>query len=95
VINVLDASAVIAIREAAARHGADRVRVFGSFARGEARANSDLDLVVSFESGRTLLDLVALEREIQELVGRHVDIATEGSLPPLIRDRVLEEAVTL
>ena len=71
------------------------MRVFGSFARGTARPDSDLDLVVELESGRTLLDLVGLKQELEACAGRSVDVVTEASLHPAIRDRVLGDAVAL
>ncbi len=64
----------------ARRHGARNVRVFGSVARGEAGPDSDIDLLIDLESGRTLLDLAALRREATELLGRPVDIATVDML---------------
>ena len=60
------------ILEAAARHGARNVRVFGSVARGDDRPDSDIDLLV-VEDGRTLLDVIALEQDLQELLGQRVD----------------------
>ena len=57
------------ILELASRHGARNVRVFGSVLRGDARSNSDVDLLVEIEPGRTLLDLIALEQDLEELLG--------------------------
>ena len=81
--------------ETAARHGARNVRVFGSMARGTATERSDLDLLVDMEPGRDLLDLVALKLEIEEAVGRRVNVLTENSLSPYLREKVLREAVPL
>ena len=81
--------------EAAARHGAHNVRVFGSVARGTATEGSDLDLLVDMELGRDLFDLVAIKREIEESLGRRVDVLTESSLSPYLREKVLREAVPL
>jgi uncharacterized protein len=85
-------AAILAI---AAKHGVRRVRVFGSFARGEAREDSDLDLLIEagprtppWFPGGLLVDL-------EDELGRRVDVAEESSLHPLIRDRVLHEAVPL
>ena len=77
----------------AARHGASNVRVFGSVARGEANAQSDVDLLVELERGRSLLDHAALMLDLERLLGRRVDIATERGLKPQIREHILREAV--
>jgi uncharacterized protein len=79
----------------AARHGASNVRVFGSVARGEADAQSDIDLLVELERGRSLLDHAALMLDLESLLGRRVDVATERGLKPLIREHILREAVRL
>jgi hypothetical protein len=76
----------------AAKHGARNVRVFGSAARGEAGDESDIDLLVGFEPGRTLLDQASLVVELEELLGRKVDVVTEGGLYWLLRRRILKEA---
>ncbi len=80
------------ILDAAAAHGAGSVRVFGSLARGEGRAASDIDLLVTIEDGRSLLDLIALKQEIEAIVERPVDIVTDRALSPYIRQQVLAEA---
>ena len=79
----------------AERHGVQDVRVFGSMARGDADDASDVDLLVSLPSGRTGLALGGLLMDVQRLLGRRVDVLTEGSLHPEIRDRVLREAQSL
>lgn len=83
------------IRELAARHGARNVRVFGSRARGEARADSDLDLLVEFEAGRSLLDAIALEQDLADMLGYPVQVITPAGLSPFLRERVMAEAVAL
>jgi predicted nucleotidyltransferase len=83
------------ILQIAAKHGARRVRIFGSVARGEADAASDLDLLVEMEPGRSLLDLGGLLIELQDLLGCHVDVVTEKGLRDRIQDRVQKEAVAL
>lgn len=80
------------IRELARRHGVVKLRVFGSYATGEANETSDLDLLVRFGPGKDLLDLVALKQDLEELLGRHVDVVEEEALSPYIRDKVLQEA---
>ncbi len=83
------------VLRAAERHGARNVRLIGSVARGEARADSDLDILVELEQGRSLLDHAALMIELEALLGCKVDVATEQGLRPRVRDRVLAEAVAL
>ena len=79
----------------AAAHGAQNVRVFGSVSRGEAGAKSDVDLLVKLEPGRSLLDLIAIKQELEDLLGRVVDVVTEDAVSPYIREQVLKEAVSL
>lgn len=76
-------------------HGATHVSVFGSVARGEGGSDSDLDLLVDLEAGRSLLDLIAIEQDLEALLGRPVDALTRHGLSPYLRDRVLSEAVPL
>ena len=80
------------ILKIAAKHGARNVRVFGSVARGEAGPESDIDLLVDMEPGRSLLDLGGLWSDLNELLGRNVDIVTENSIYWLLRRRILKEA---
>lgn len=79
----------------AGQYGARNVRVFGSMARGEADVDSDLDIIVEMEPGSSLLDIIAIKQDIEDLLGRKVDIVTEASISPYIRDTVLKEAVNL
>ncbi len=83
------------ILDIAARHGARNVRVFGSVARGEADEESDLDLLVDMEPGRSLLDMGALLMELRELLRVSVDVVTEKGMHDRMRQRVLSEAVLL
>ena len=85
----------VVIREIAGRHGATHVRVFGSCARGEQKPESDLDLLVDLEPGRSILDLVAIKQDLEDLLGKRVDVVTERSLSPYVRDAVLKDALTL
>jgi hypothetical protein len=79
----------------AAKHGAHNVRVFGSVARGEADAQSDIDFLVELEPGRSLMDQAGLWVELEEFLGRKIDVMTDGGIKARIRDRVLKEAVPL
>ena len=80
---------------AAARRGATNVRIFGSAVRGEFTSDSDIDFLVELEPGRSLFDLGGLLMDLQELLGRDVDVVTEKALHWYIRDRVLSEAKPL
>jgi len=84
-----------AILSLAAEHGASKVRLFGSLARGEAAPGSDVDLLVAMEEGRSLLDLVAFWQDVEELLGCRVDVITDGGVSPYLRDRIYAEAVPL
>ncbi len=81
------------IRAAAARHGASNIRVYGSVARGQGGPQSDIDLLVDLEEGRSLLDLAALHLELEDLLGFPVEIGTD--VKPRLKDRVRAEAVAL
>src|SRR5260370_41587010 len=78
----------------AARHGAKRIRVFGSVARGEARPDSDVDFLVELEPGRSLLDLSGLILDLEEALGREVDVV-EITKPSRAANRIRQEAVPL
>lgn len=79
----------------AERRGARHLRVFGSVARGEANEHSDLDLLVAWEPGRSLLDHAGLVEDLQELLGVKVHVGTETSLHWYVRDQILREATPL
>jgi uncharacterized protein len=79
----------------AAQHGARNVRLFGSVARGEARADSDVDILVAMEKGRNLLDLVGFWQDVEDLLGRKVDVISDGGVSPYLQARILSEAVPL
>ncbi len=77
------------------QHGVVHAGVFGSVARGDYRSGSDVDFLVEFERGRSLLDLVELRIELRDALGQDVDVATRNSLHPRLRDRILRELVPL
>jgi predicted nucleotidyltransferase len=79
----------------AASHGATEVRLIGSVARGEARPDSDVDLLVPWSEGASLLDQAALMLELESLLGRKVDIASHGWVKPSIRESVYRDAIAL
>lgn len=79
----------------AKEHGARRVRIFGSRARGQATQDSDLDLLVSFREGSSLLDLIGLQQAVEDLVHTPVDVVSDRGLSPYLRDQILAEAAPL
>jgi len=83
------------ILKLAARYGARNVRLFGSVARGQARATSDVDFLVDMDPDRSLMDLAGLVLDLQELLDRKVDVVTEDSIYWLLRRRILKEAKPL
>jgi predicted nucleotidyltransferase len=84
-----------AIIRIAGSHGGTEVRLIGSVARGEARPDSDVDLLVTWSEGTSLLDQAALMLELEELLGRKVDIASDGWVKPAIRESVYRDAIAL
>lgn len=84
-----------ALRRIARGHGATSIRLFGSSAREQASPESDIDLLVDLETGRTLLDLVAIKQDLEDLTGKEVDVVTLASVSPYLRDQILAEAVEL
>ena len=79
----------------AAKYGIFNLRVFGSWARHEQRPDSDLDLLVKVESGRSYFDLIGFWQEVQALLNRKVDVVTDEGLSPFLRERILKEAIPL
>ncbi len=72
-------------------HGVSQIAVFGSYARGEARPDSDLDLLVRFSEQKSLLGVIRLERELSELLGVKIDLLTEQAISPYLIDRIRKE----
>lgn len=83
------------ILQIAARHGARNLRIFGSRGRGDAGPGSDLDVLIDLDPGRSLLDIVAVKQDLEDLLGCQVDVVTAPSLSRHIRDAVLRQAVPL
>jgi len=73
------------------KYGVKRAALFGSIARGEATEESDIDLLVEFEEGKSLLDLAGLKLELEDLLRKKVDVLTYASLHPLLKERILSE----
>ncbi|MGZ8445041.1 MAG: nucleotidyltransferase family protein [Candidatus Binatia bacterium] len=78
-----------------AAHGARNLRVFGSVSRGDANDKGDIDLLINLDPGRTLLDIIAIKQDLEDLLGCRVDVVTEDSVSPYIREQILKDALSL
>ena len=83
------------LRELCRRNDVSKLSVFGSFARGEDRPGSDIDLLVEFSKPKGLFDLVTLEIQLSEQLGRKVDLLTEQSVSPYLRDSIRRDLKVL
>ena len=72
-----------------------RAGIFGSYARGEQKKSSDVDILIKYRGNQSLLDLVRLERELKEKLRKKVDLLTYGSLSPYLKERILKEEVRI
>jgi predicted nucleotidyltransferase len=77
------------------RHGVKKAGIFGSIVRGEAREDSDIDILVEIESDISLLDFVGLKLEIEEALGRKIDLVEYSTIKPLLRERIMGEQVAI
>lgn len=80
------------LAELCKKHDVRVLKLFGSAARGEDRQDSDVDFLVEFDGDKSLFDLIGLELELKEFLGRDVDLLTEPALSPYLRDRILASA---
>jgi len=92
---ILDTNIKQEILNICTKYGAFNVKIFGSYARGEATENSDLDLLMDIEKGKSLLNRIALKQELEDLLGIKVDIAKPNNLQETIKNQVLAEAISL
>ena len=76
-------------------YGVKKIGLFGSFVRGEMREDSDIDILVEIEKNISLLDFVGLKLEIEEVLGRKVDLVEYNTIKPLLRKRILKEQVII
>jgi len=74
------------------KHGVRRIEVFGSYARGEAKPESDLDVIVEFEKRKSLLELVGIEQELEDALGIKVELLTRASISPYLIERIEKES---
>lgn len=77
------------------RHDVVHAAIFGSFVRGEAKKDSDIDFLIEFKGEKSLLDLAALKIELEDLLGREVDIVEYSTIHPLLKERILKEQVIM
>jgi len=74
------------------KHGAKKIKIFGSYARGEQKEASDLDVIVEFEKRKSLLELVGIEQELEDRLGIKIDLLTEASISPYLMERIKKES---
>lgn len=77
------------------RNDVVRAGLFGSFARGEAKRKSDVDVLVKFKNRKSLFDLAGLEIELEKKIGRKVDLLTYNSISPLLKNRIFREEIPI
>ena len=80
------------LMQLAARYGVHNIRVFGSVARGEERPDSDIDLLVALEEKRDLFDFIGFKLDAAELLGKSIDLVSDGGIHHLLREQILSEA---
>ena len=83
------------IRPILKRNGVAKAGLFGSYARGEAKKRSDVDILIQFRGRKSLLDLVGLQQELEEKLKKKVDVLTYKSIHPLLKERILKEEVKI
>lgn len=76
-------------------HGAVKISIFGSFARGEERPESDIDIIVRFDHKKSLLQLIRIEEEVKIAVNRNIDLLTENSISPYLVDTIRRDEVVI
>ena len=81
------------ISELRDRYKVSRLGIFGSFARGEAKESSDIDILVEFSEYVDIFHFIRLQYHLSEILGRRVDLVTPDALKPIIKDRVLKEVL--
>ncbi|MDO9537832.1 MAG: nucleotidyltransferase family protein [Thermoplasmata archaeon] len=77
------------------KSGACRIALFGSFKRGGEKPGSDIDIIVEFSERRSLLDIVGIEQDLSDAVGRKVDLLTEKSISPYLIDRIKKDSMVI
>ncbi len=77
------------------RNGVVKAGIFGSYARGEAKKNSDLDILIKFKGRKSLLDLVGVKQDIEEKMGKKVDVVEYSTIHPLLKEQILHEEIKI
>ena len=77
------------------RNGVVKAGIFGSYARGEAKKNSDIDILIKFKGRKSLFDLVGLEIELNKMLKKKTDLLTYNSISPFLKDRIIKEEVRI
>ena len=77
------------------KHGVKRAGIFGSVARGEARPESDVDILVELDAGASLFDFIDVKLDLEDMLGRRIDLVEYAAIKPLLRDRILREEVPI
>ncbi|MCC7573793.1 MAG: nucleotidyltransferase family protein [Candidatus Methanofastidiosum sp.] len=77
------------------KHGAKKIGIFGSVARGEDMSDSDIDILVEFNEVKSLFEMVGIELDLADVLGKKIDLVTEGALSPYIKDKVLKDLVVI
>lgn len=77
------------------KQGAKKIGLFGSVARGEERPDSDIDVLVEFNEIKSLFEMVGIELDLADILGKKIDLVTEGSLSPYIKDKVMKDLVVI
>ncbi len=83
------------IRPILRQHGIKRAGLFGSYARGEMKADSDVDILVELEENISLLDFIGIKLELEDVLGKKVDLVEYNTIKPLLRERILSEEVAI
>ncbi|HZX12618.1 MAG TPA: nucleotidyltransferase family protein [Candidatus Nanoarchaeia archaeon] len=77
------------------KYGVVKAGIFGSYARGEQKKRSDVDILIKFKRAKSLLEVVGLELELKKKIRRKVDLLTYGAISPYLKKRILKEEVAI
>ena len=83
------------IMQLASQYGVVSIKLFGSVSKNEHNSESDIDFLVEFEENRTLFDLISLKDELENLLGKSVDLVTKESIHWQLREQIINEAIEI